>query len=229
MRAIHSDPSRWAALANNPAALDAELRTLMDRGLFYLRHTTGEPLHNMQEKAVRVVADYVQTYAKELSDLTFEPERAFETLLESEQVLISGAIDVVRRDDPPQVTLIDFKSGDAEHDNAVKLDSEEMSLQVSLYAIAARTEMEYKPERGLVRYLAEADPEHRELIVPLTEPALAEAAETVSGTARAIKQRDFHRGPTSRPQDSKHGVRCNRCDFRHFCGVRRRVATGGSS
>jgi DNA helicase-2/ATP-dependent DNA helicase PcrA len=224
MRAIHADPERWSQLARDPDALQAGLRALVDRGLFYLRYTTGEPLINMQAAGVRVIADYVQTYADELADLTFEPEREFETLLESEQVLISGAIDVVRRDDPPRVTLIDFKSGNAERDSAVKLDSEEMRLQVSLYGIAARAEMEYEPEQGLVRYLAESDPAHRELAVPLTEAALAEAAETVTATARAIKQRDFHRGPPQRARDREDGPRCGRCDFRGFCGVRRAVA-----
>ncbi len=223
MRAVHSDPARWSELARDPGALQAELRRLMSEGLFYLRYTTGEPLSNMQEAAMRVVADYVNTYADELADLTFEPEREFETLIESEQVLISGAIDVVRRDDPPRVTLIDFKSGDAEHDSVVKLDSDEMRLQVSLYGIAARAEMEYEPEQGLVRYLAESDPARRELAVPLTETALNDAAETIATTARAIKQRNFHRGPATRPRDREDGPRCDRCDFRNFCGVRDRV------
>jgi DNA helicase-2/ATP-dependent DNA helicase PcrA len=224
MRAIHADPARWSELAADPEALQAELHRLVDHGLFYLRYTTGQPERNMQEKGIRIVTDYVKTYADELADLTFEPEREFETLLESEQVLISGAIDVVRRDDPPMVTLIDFKSGDAEHDSSVKLDSEEMRLQVSLYGIAARAEMEYEPEQGLVRYLAEPDPAKRQLDVPLTEEALTEAASTVAATARSIKGRDFHLGPPKRPRDQKDGPRCGRCDFRGFCGVRRRVA-----
>jgi DNA helicase-2/ATP-dependent DNA helicase PcrA len=223
MRAIHADPARWSELARDPEALQVELRGLVARGLFYLRYTTGEPLLNMQEAGVRVIADYVRTYADELSNLTFEPEREFETLLEEEQVLISGAIDVVRQDDPPRVTLIDFKSGDAERDSAVKLDSEEMRLQVSLYGIAARAEMAYEPEQGLVRYLAETNPANRELTVPLTEAALIEAADTVTSTARAIKQRDFHRGPPARARDQDDGPRCARCDFRGFCGVRDRV------
>lgn len=221
MRAIHEDPARWSALADDTEALQAELHKLVDLGLFYLRYTTGEPLRNMQKKGIEVIADYVRTYAHELSDLTFEAEREFETLLESEQVLISGAIDIVRRDDPPRVTLIDFKSGDAEHDSTVKLDSEEMRLQVSLYGLAARSEMEYEPEQGLVRYLGETDPASRELTVPLTESALSEAADTVTTTARAIKQRDFHRGPAMRAADHEGGSRCEQCDFRTFCGVRK--------
>jgi ATP-dependent DNA helicase UvrD/PcrA len=223
MRAIHADPARWARLAADEQALESALEGLVDQGLFYLRYTTGPPYEQMRRKALRVVADYVRTYAGELAHLTFEPEREFETLLEEERVLISGAIDVVRRDDPPRVTLVDFKSGDAKHDSAVKLDTDEMRLQVSLYGIAARAEMEYEPERGLVRYLAEEDPAARELDVPLTEAALADAARVVSQTARAIKQRDFHKGPSPSARDVNDGHRCGRCDFKHICGLRARV------
>ena len=67
-------------------------------------------------------------------------------------MLVSGAIDVIRRDNPPQVTLVDFKSGDPESDKHQKLDEEEMRLQVALYAVAAKKELEYQPEQGLVRY-----------------------------------------------------------------------------
>ncbi|MCZ7434863.1 ATP-dependent DNA helicase [Micromonospora sp. WMMC241] len=220
MRAVHSDPARWAALAAEPQALRTELEQLVDRGLFYLRYTTGEPKDRMQRKGVEVVADYITTYAAELERLTYEPEKEFETLLPEEQVLISGAIDVIRRDDPPRVTLIDFKSGEAASDSAMKLDSDEMRLQVSLYGIAARREMEYEPERGLVRYLAEPDPAQRELNVPLTEAALAEAANTVVTTARRIKAREFHIGPVAREHDEERGPRCGRCDFASFCGLR---------
>ncbi|HWT90019.1 MAG TPA: ATP-dependent DNA helicase [Solirubrobacterales bacterium] len=223
MRAVHADPAKWAKLAEDPVRLQAELKRLVDQGLFYLRYTTGEPLRRMQEKAVEVVGEYVGTYGDELSELEYEPEREFETLLPEEDVLISGAIDVIRRDDPPRVTLIDFKSGEASSDLAMKLDAEEMRLQVSLYGIAARAEMEYEPERGLVRYLGEKNPDERELDVPLDEGALAEAAETIASAARAIKGREFHSGPVARSRDEAHGPRCGRCDFASFCGLRSRA------
>ena len=38
-----------------------------------------------------------------------------------------------------------------------------MRLQVSLYGLAAKKELEYDPERGLVRYLGEQDPLKSEL------------------------------------------------------------------
>lgn len=223
MRAVHSDPASWAELAPDPERLKAELETLVDDGLFYLRYTIGAPLERMQEKAVEVVGEYVRTYGEELAELEYEPEREFETLLPEEDVLISGAIDVIRRDDPPRVTLIDFKSGEAKSDLAMKLDAEEMRLQVSLYGIAARAEMEYEPQRGLVRYLGEQNAEDRQLDVPLDLQALAEAGNTINSAARSIKARKFHSGPVARARDEADGPRCNRCDFASFCGLRARA------
>src|SRR5207249_1001631 len=99
-----------------------------------LRYTTGEPAVKMRSKGVQIVADYIQRYADELNKLTFEPEKEFETLIEYEDgnggALVAGVIDVIRQDDPPRVTLIDFKSGDPDSDKHQSLDKAEMQLQV---------------------------------------------------------------------------------------------------
>jgi DNA helicase-2/ATP-dependent DNA helicase PcrA len=218
MRAIHSSPAEWAALASDPQMLKAKLEALISRGLFYLRYTTGDPLQRMQDHAAKIIADYVATYAPELAKLKFEPEREFETLIEEEQLLISGAIDVVRLDDPPRVSLIDFKSGESESDSAIKLSAEEMKLQVSLYGIAAKHELEYKPDQGIVRYLGEDDPKKKEMALLLDDKALAEARSKAISTAKEIKQRKFHEGPRRAPKNEKLASRCGECDFHLFCG-----------
>ena len=84
MRALHSDSKKWALLAKDRAKLEREIQKLIDRGLFYLRYTTGDPAANMRAKGLRIVADYIQRYAPELETLTFEPEKEFETLIEYE-------------------------------------------------------------------------------------------------------------------------------------------------
>lgn len=218
MRAIHSNPQEWAAIASDRAALEGKVRGLIDQGLFYLRYTIGEPLDNMKAKAVRIVSDYVRKYVNELAVLKFEPEREFETLLEEEQVLISGAIDVIRLDDPPRVTLIDFKSGDVESDTSTRLDADEMRLQVTLYGLAAKHELEYDPERGLVRYLDEPDPAKAEIYVDLGEDQLTTARRVVAEVARKIRDRRFDEGPISQPRDPTLQSRCAECDFKEFCG-----------
>jgi DNA helicase-2/ATP-dependent DNA helicase PcrA len=220
MRAVHTDPKKWAALAKDRPALEREIQKLIDRGLFYLRYTTGNPADNMRGKGLEVVADYIERYADELAGLTFEPEKSFETLVEYEDgeggVLVSGAIDVIRRDNPPQVTLVDFKSGDPDSDKHQKLDEEEMRLQVALYAVAAKKELEYQPEQGLVRYLNAENPAKSELIVPLDSAALASATKLVATTAARIRDREFKNGPKA----NSGGVRCSHCDFLGFCGMK---------
>jgi DNA helicase-2/ATP-dependent DNA helicase PcrA len=220
LREVHTDPKSWAKIAGDRAAVEERLRGLVGRGLFYLRHTVGEPEENMRRNAVRIVADYVQFYKDELAMLTFEPERAFETLIPEEQVLVSGAIDVLRLDDPPRVTIIDFKSGEAGSDARMSLDEEEMALQVSVYGLAARRELEYQPDLGLVRYLA-ADDETRQLEVRLDDDALAGARKTVAKTARDIRDRQFWSGPRRPPRRldvSRGATRCHECDFLGICG-----------
>lgn len=219
LRAVHTDPATWAEVARDPRALRARLEQLVARGLLYLRYTTGEPADNMRAKAKRIVAEYVQAYADELARLEFEPEREFETLIEEEQVLISGAIDIVRLDDPPRVTIIDFKSGEPESDAHSTLDEEQMRLQVSLYGLAARRELEYDAERGIVRYLGESDPAKRELSVELDEVALAGTRAVVAQIARDIRERKFHLGPRRGPAKASDRVRCEKCDFGEFCGM----------
>jgi len=177
----------------------------------------------MRRKGIRIVADYIQRYAAELAELTFEPEKEFESLIEYEDgsggALISGAIDIVRQDDPPRVTLIDFKSGDPDSDSHQKLDEKQMQLQVGLYAVAAKKELEYQPEQALVRYLDPDDPLESELRVPLDENALDTAKKTVAETARAIRERRFALGPASAPKNPVNPVRCAECDFGDFCGM----------
>jgi DNA helicase-2/ATP-dependent DNA helicase PcrA len=223
MRAVHTDAARWADLAKTPEELKKEIERLVAAGVFYLRYTTGDPADNMRRRAVEVVSDYVRTYAPELSRLQFEAEREFETLIEEEQVLVSGAIDAIRLDDPPRVTLIDFKSGERESDAASKLDEEEMRLQISLYGLAAKKELEYEPDQGVVRYLGETDPKQRELSISLADAALKAARGTVVDAARRIRDRQFQSGPAKPAASGKE--RCVDCDFGEFCGRPEAIAT----
>jgi len=219
LREIHSDSQSWAAIAGDRAALLARIGDLVDRGLFYLRHTVGEPADNMKQQAIGIVADYVKTYADELSRLQFEPEREFETLIEEAQVLVSGSIDLIRLDEPARVCIVDFKSGHAESDARMSLDEDEMRLQVTMYGLAARKELEYEADSGLVRYLGETEDGRRELPVDLNEQTLAAARDVIVQSARSIRDRDFKGGPLRGPRKSGSKTRCDECDFKGICGT----------
>jgi DNA helicase-2/ATP-dependent DNA helicase PcrA len=214
LRAIHERPAHWAEVAKNEAQLQNAIEALVDKGLFYLRYTVGDPYKNLRNKAVQGVREYVRAFVGELTHLQFEPERPFETLFPEQGVLISGAIDVVRRDDPPRVTLIDFKSGNAAGENASGLSSEMMAMQLGVYGIAAKKELQYEPEQGLVRYIGEDDPAKREVKVALSDKELTDVRSSVVTTAGAIKARQFKTGPAAGLEK-----RCGHCDFGRICAM----------
>ena len=222
LREIHRDPRRWAELARDSEALRHELQRMVESGLFYLRYTTGDPLDNMRATALRGLIDYIESYVDELTRLEFEPEREFETLIPGEDLLISGSIDLVRLDDPPRITIIDFKSGERGEANQSGLPEEMMRLQIGIYGLAARHELEYEPEHGLIRYIGEQDAAHREADVGLNEGELQTAREVVVETGRQIRMRHFEEGPRQGFQG-----RCDSCDFARICGWHRAVAVQG--
>ena len=212
LRVIHSNPRRWAELASDRDRLREEVQSLIDRGLFYLRYTTGDPLKNLQRKAVEGVMEYVAAYANELAHLDFEPEKEFETLIADENLLVAGTIDVVRLDDPPRVSIVDFKSGDAEEETGTGLSRELMKLQIGVYGLAARDELEYDPEHGLIRYIGERKREKRQVEVNLDDAELARVRDVIVKSGRDIRGRHFDKGPTGWVEN-----RCGSCDFLNIC------------
>ena len=212
LRAIHSDPRRWAGLAADRSQLEAAVERLIEQGMFYLRYTVGEPLDNLRRHAVKGVMEYVETYAGELARLEFEPEKEFETLIADENLLISGTIDVVRLDDPPRVSIVDFKSGDSEEETGSGLNRKLMELQIGVYGLAARDELEYDPQHGMIRYIGERRPSRRQVAVNLDDKQLVGVRREIVQTGRHIRERKFDAGPTKRVKD-----RCTRCDFLDIC------------
>lgn len=212
LRAVHDNPAEWAALAVDSHALTQAVEELIEQGMFYLRYTTGDPLHNLKRKAVEGVTEYVMRYAGELAELEFEPEKEFETLIGEEQLLISGAIDVVRMDDPPRVTIVDFKSGDREGESGSGLTREMMAMQIGVYGLAAVHELEFEPQSGLIRYIGERDPSRVQVEVDLTGDQLNAVRQQLIRVAHGIRNRQFDTGPTHQNPN-----RCTQCDFRTIC------------
>lgn len=213
LREIHKNPRKWAELAKNEKALRAHLGQLIESGLFYLRYTTGEPLKNMRATALRGLVDYVTSYAHELEHLEFEPEHEFETMIREERILVSGTIDVIRLDDPPRITIIDFKSGETGESTQSGIPEEMMRLQIGIYGLAALHELEYEPDRGLIRYIGEHDKNKMQSSVQLNAAELAAARQVVINAGKQIRNRVFNLGPTNQTSN-----RCANCDHRVFCG-----------
>jgi DNA helicase-2/ATP-dependent DNA helicase PcrA len=87
-----------------------------------------------------------------------------------------------------------------------------MGMQIGVYGLAARHELEYDPQHGLVRYIGERDPLRRQLHVDLSDADLTAVRHRVAETGARIRQRDFAGGPTGLVRE-----RCSRCDFNLTC------------
>jgi hypothetical protein len=105
-------------------------------------------------------------------------------------------------------------------DKHQKLGEQEMQLQVTLYALAAKKELQSQPDQGLVRYLDADDKSKAELRVRLDDDSLRNARKLAARTALKIRERQFKPGPAMRP-DGVH--RCSVCGLTGMCGTKEAV------
>jgi DNA helicase-2/ATP-dependent DNA helicase PcrA len=125
-------------------------------------------------------------------------ERNFELPLEP-NIVVTGRIDQINRIAPDAVEVVDYKTGKPKDEKAAK-----NSLQLSLYAMAARDVLELEPERLVFYNLTTNEP------VTTTRDAksLDKARERVAEVADRIRAKDF---------PAKAGFICRYCDYRPLC------------
>lgn len=114
--------------------------------------------------------------------------------------LVRGRIDRIDRIEGDRVSVIDYKTG-REH---IKKDADD-SLQLSIYALAAKERWKYTPERLVIYNLGANN------LVETARDAdqLGEAVERVNAVAAAIAAGDFEATPDSRT--------CGQCPFASLC------------
>jgi DNA helicase II / ATP-dependent DNA helicase PcrA len=124
-------------------------------------------------------------------------EQSFEIRIGDTAVV--GRIDRIDRRPDGSVAIVDYKTGKARDQE----DADE-SLQLSLYAIAAREKWQYNVG-SLVFYNLE---ENVPVITTRTEAQLVAASEKVKAAAQGIADGIF---------DAKPGMHCNFCSYRSLC------------
>jgi len=114
-------------------------------------------------------------------------------------MLVKGRIDRLDRIDGQRVAIVDYKTGTAKTD----VDARK-SLQLSIYALAARELWGYAPER-LVFYNLETAEE----VAATRDPReLSQAQERIAEVARKMAAGEF---------DATPGFHCRSCQFRAIC------------
>ncbi|SKA72108.1 DNA helicase-2 / ATP-dependent DNA helicase PcrA [Paucidesulfovibrio gracilis DSM 16080] len=184
--------------------------------VFHLKHVPPSndpqgnpgPYERAKEKAVDIVKIYAETYGDE-----FVRNRQIEARFEipAQDSVISGAIDLLLKQGADgeivEAEVVDFKAieGGVPPEENPKLNWDDLSLQVQLYAKAAREVLGENAQTGSVHLLKD----NQRVNVPVDQPALDAAVANVEWAVQGILSNDF----PSRPA----GEKCRDCDWGRLC------------
>jgi DNA helicase II / ATP-dependent DNA helicase PcrA len=133
-------------------------------------------------------------------------EKYFELPMEN-NVVVTGRIDQVNRLGAKEQEIVDYKTGKPKLEPQAK-----KSLQLSLYALAAREMLDYNPVRLIFYNLQTNAP----VVTTREEKQLAEAQETVQEVAADIRTGQFAPKP---------GFLCKSCEFRPLCPAHEQIVS----
>lgn len=173
---------------------------------FYLRYASDSIAEQLKATAIKSLTKYVKMWEKDFS-LTVKTERSFE--LEFENSLISGSIDMIKREEGNETVLevIDFKTGKPGNDLLHKYE-----LQVQLYTIAAQEALGINTQKAHIHFL---DSNKNERLAALTsQAALDTAKEELSFAIKGITGEVFSR-------DARQDKLCLGCDWCDLCPKRK--------
>jgi superfamily I DNA/RNA helicase/RecB family exonuclease len=150
-----------------------------------------------EQQGLRQLGAFLAQREREPVPDVLDTERGFS--LKIGEVTVTGRVDRLDRIAGEKVAIVDYKTGSARDQK-----SADESLQLSLYALAARQQWRLIPER-LVFYNLEDNSEVR---TQRTEEQLNSVQERVLAVAQGIAAGEFAPQP---------GYHCRRCAYRDLC------------
>jgi DNA helicase-2/ATP-dependent DNA helicase PcrA len=189
------------------------------RGMFHLKHVpeSSDPVNrpggyeNARESGVQILRQYARDYS---DDFTHERQVEVRFEIPVTHAVVTGSIDLLVRydqnDNIVDAWVIDFKTmeGGPDPTDNEKLDWTEMSLQVQLYAKAAREVLGENAQTGAVHLLKDG----QRVEVPVDDDAMTAAVGNVEWAVDRILDSDFPMRP--------HPDKCHECDFQALCPQR---------
>lgn len=214
-RVVHVAIEKLHELFTDRVPMPAEAEEIAER-YFHLKHIAAsrDPVNRpgayerAKSKAREIAAEYVVGYAED-----FNQQRQVEVRFEipARGCLITGAIDLLMRSNEQgeivEAHVLDFKTMEGGEDPQTnqQLDWRELSLQVQLYAKAARDVLGENAATGSIHLLKD----NQRLQVPIDGASAQAAIDNIEWAVQGILEQDF----PMRPGEAK----CRRCDFCRLC------------
>lgn len=153
----------------------------------------------LEGAARRVIEAYIRKNAKDFSSLEFS-EKAIEIAL-GDGVSVAGRIDLVRRIDTGEVTIVDLKSNDRAQAEAVT------ETQLHIYALGYQ-ELTGRPADYVEIYELDEQKQKRRSV---DDEFIADVKRDVRGAAQALRENNLPVRPSIKT--------CGQCDYCNLCSA----------
>jgi DNA helicase-2/ATP-dependent DNA helicase PcrA len=214
-RVVHVAIEKLHELFRDHAPTREEAQDIAERN-FHLKHVapSRDPenrpgaYEQAKSRARQIAGEYVEGYAP---DFTHQRQVEVRFEIPARGCLITGSIDLLMRcNDAGEIVdahVLDFKTMEGGPDpfNNPQLNWRELSLQVQLYAKAAREVLSENAATGSIHLLKD----NQRIQVPVDDDSVQAAILNVEWAVQGILEQDF----PMRPSPDK----CNNCDFRRLC------------
>ena len=138
-----------------------------------------------------------------------EQEKPFELPLEND-VILAGRMDQVNSLGRNQVEIVDYKTGKPRKESEIR-----KSLQLSIYALAAKEIFEWDPKRLVFHFLQD----NSTVVTTRDTKQIADAEKIIQETAADIRAKHF---------PAKPGYACRTCAYALICPAHEESLTGSS-
>jgi DNA helicase-2/ATP-dependent DNA helicase PcrA len=188
----------------------------MAADVFHLKHVPPSrdpenhpgPFERAKAAASAIVRDYADAHSDDFIRRK-QVEARFE--IPAKDCVITGAIDLLLREDSDgairEAEVVDFKAIEGGEDvlENEALDWRELSLQVQLYALAARDVLGENARTGSVHLLKD----NQRVAVPVDDASTAAAVGNIEWAVEGILSGRYPRRPSA--------AKCSKCDFCEIC------------
>lgn len=198
-KSLHDALAEVHTRALRGEAMDpAEAAELVQR---HLRAPYAYPAlrEKLAQAAERVIESYIRKNTAEFGNLEFS-EKAIEIAL-GDGVSVAGRIDLVRRVDTDEVTIVDLKSNDRAQAESVT------ETQLHIYALGYQ-ELTGRPADYVEIYELDEQKQKRRSV---DDDFIADVKRDVRAAAAALRSNNLPPNP--------HKKTCGQCDFRHLCSA----------
>ena len=180
-------------------------RELVDRHLL-TPYAYPELRTNLEKSAVDAIERYMRDHGAELPN-TIHSEKPIQVHL-GEGVVVDGRIDLIRRLDTDEVSIVDFKSSDRAQAEGVTRD------QLHVYAVGYE---ELSGERADLIEVLNLDAQAKSVREEVDGALIASVRERINDAGAALRANDL-------PPHARTCQACRDCDYATICPTTRRSA-----